>query len=188
MIIGLCSSCSTPDRLQTDLETPVSEKPFAAGGSLEMRLDAGNYVIRSAAEDRIRVSFGRNTAKAGVELTSNDSHASLAVKDTPKGNFRASIEVPRTTNLVIHLKAGNLELAGVAGNKDIDSGAGNVQIAVGDPNDYSDVDASLTAGDIDAGAFGKSGSGINPHVTWTGHGKYSLRAKLGAGNLVLKTR
>jgi hypothetical protein len=59
---------------------------------------------------------------------------------------------------------------------------------VGDPNDYSSVDASVKAGDIDAGVFGQSKSGLLQRVTWSGPGKYTLRANLGAGDLVLRSK
>ena len=39
-------------------------------------------------------------------------------------------------------------MRGIAGSKDVESWAGNVDIAVGAPNDYSTVDASVTAGDL----------------------------------------
>ena len=70
--------------------------------------------------------------------------------------------------------------------EDVESYAGNVDIKVGDPNDYASVDASARAGDINARAFGGSKSGLFPHFTWSGHGKYRLRAHLGAGNLELR--
>jgi hypothetical protein len=57
---------------------------------------------------------------------------------------------------------------------------------VGDPKDYASVDASVKAGDINASPFGGSRSGLFPHFTWSGQGKHSIRASLGAGNLVLK--
>ena len=46
----------------------------------------------------------------------------------------------------------------------------------------------LAAGDIQAGAFGGSKSGLLQHFTWSGHGKYTLRANLGAGNLTLGSK
>ena len=76
-------------------------------------------------------------------------------------------------------------MAAITGNKNVERAGGNIKIAVGDPEDYSSVDASVKAGDIDASAFGGSRSGLLQHFTWTGHGKYKLTANLGAGNVVL---
>ncbi len=85
----------------------------------------------------------------------------------------------------MHLTGGNLEIAPIKGNKEIDSKAGNVKISISSPNDYRTVDAAVTAGNLDAGPFGGSRSGLSPHVQWSGPGKYVLRASLGAGNLDL---
>jgi len=186
VVVGLCCSCSTSIVQENGPEKQVAEKAFASGGNIDMQLDSGNYAIRPSAGDQIRVSFGGNTGSASAELNSNGSQATLAVRDAPHNNFHASIEVPKTSNLTIHLKAGNLEVGAITGDKDVTSTAGNVEVAVGDPSAYASADGSVTAGDIDAGVFGKSASGINPHFEWTGEGKYKLHASLGAGNLVLK--
>lgn len=153
-----------------------------------MQLGGGNYVVRPAADNHIRVTLSGNTGGARVELTTNGTHANLEVKDTPHNNFQATIEVPKAADLAVRLSGGQLVIAPITGNKDIESYAGNTEIAVGDPNDYRSVDASVKAGDIDAGVFGGSKSGIFQHFTWSGHGKYTLRANLGAGNLVLRSK
>lgn len=192
IVAALCASCSTPNRdsdKTTDRKGLISggniNQAFISGGNIEMHLDAGDYVISAGKEDRIRVTFGGSSDNASQEITSNLTEANLTIKDTSK-NFKASIEVPRISNLLIHLKSGDLNLAAITGNKDIDSAAGDVNIEVGDPNDYSSVDASVRVGDLNAGPFGKADAGLGPHVTWIGHGKYTLRASLGAGDLVLK--
>ena len=165
-----------------------AEKPFAAGGRIEMQLDGGSYEIRPASSDRISVSFGGNTGSARADVTTVGEHANLAIKDTPHNNFKATVEVPATTDLVLHLTAGNLEIAAITGNKEIDSKAGNVTVAVSDSNDYSSVDASVAMGNLEAGPFGGTDSGVRNHVTWSGHGKYTLHASLGAGNLEFKNK
>jgi hypothetical protein len=165
-----------------------AEKPFAAGGSIEMQLDGGNYEIRPASGDRIRISFGGNAGSAMADVTTVGTHANLAIKDTPHNNFKATVEVPQTSDLVLHLTGGNLEMAAITGNKEIDSKAGNVTVAVIDSNDYSSVDASVAMGNLEAGPFGRADSGVGNHFTWSGRGKYTLNAKLGAGNLELKSK
>jgi hypothetical protein len=180
--LGLASCSSTPDQPKA----VKVEKPFAAAGIIEMQLEGGDYVVRAAPDGRIRVSFGGNTGNAGAELVTNGTHANLAIRDTPHDNFRATVEVPAAADLAVHLSAGNLEIAAIAGNKEIDSKAGNVEISISNPNDYGSVDASVKVGNLEAGPFGDSGSGLSPHLQWSGPGKYGLRANLGAGNLELK--
>ena len=166
----------------------TTDKAFVSGGKVEMQLEAGNYAVRAAADNHIRVALNGNPANAKVELTISGTHASLAVKDTPRNNFQATIEVPKATDLVVRLSAGDLTIAPIAGNKDIQSTAGNVEIGVGPRDDYSSVDASVKVGDINASAFGGSKSGLFPHFTWAGRGKYTLRASVGAGNLTLRDK
>ena len=192
--VGLgASACVQGQNSATTAETSasagkpiVTERPFDAGGRIDMQLDGGAYEVRVAADNRIRVSLGGNTGNAKVELTADGARADVKVKDTPHGNFRATIDVPKIADLVIHLSGGELTMAAVTGNKDVECYGGDVRIAVGDPADYSSVDASVKAGDIDAGVFGGTRSGLLQHFTWSGHGKYTLRASLGAGNLVLR--
>ncbi len=185
-IVVAAGFCASAVLAQNKANT--TEKPFASAGTIEMQLDGGNYTVRPAADNHIRVTLSGNTGNARVELTTSGTRANLVVKDTPNNNFQAAIEVPKVADLVVRLSAGNLVMAAIAGNKDIRNTAGNTEIAVGDPNDYASVDASVKAGDIDAGVFGGSKSGLFPHFTWSGRGKYTLRASVGAGNLMLRSK
>jgi len=181
-MLAACSISSAPDK---PLEV-MTQKDFASGGKIEMQLSGGNYEIRPATGDQIRVSFKGNYEGATSDVAINGTQATVSVKNTPNRNFNAIVEVPKTSDVKLHLAAGNLEMAAFTGNKDIDSGAGNMEIAVGNAQDYASVDASNKAGNIDAGPFGKSESGVMKHITWSGPGKYTLRVDLGAGNLELK--
>jgi hypothetical protein len=175
---------SSPLRAQNTGQS--ADKPFVSGGRIEINLSGGDYEIRAAADNRIRVSLTRNPGSTKVEIATTGSQATLKVTDTPHGNFGATIEVPKSANLTVHLTGGNLTITGVSGNKDVDSYGGNVTIAVPDPNEYASVDASVKAGDLNAHPFGVMKSGLLQTFKWTGKGKYTLRAWLGAGNLELK--
>jgi len=177
------ASCASKPELPPVIK---ADKPFAAGGSIEMQLDGGDYIVRAGQDERIRVSFAGNTGNAAADLGANGMHANLAIRDTPHSNFRATVEVPATADLTVHLTGGNLQVAAITGNKDIDSKAGNVEISIPNSNDYGTVEAAVKAGNLDAGPFGDSGSGLSPRLKWSGPGKYTLRASLGAGNLELK--
>jgi hypothetical protein len=181
---GLCG----PAFLQAQGQANSNEKPFVSGGRIAMYLEGGDYEVRPAADNHIRVTLSGNVGNTKVELNTNGTHADVTVKDTPHNNFHATIEVPKATDLNIRLSAGNLIVAAITGNKDIQSHAGNAEIEVGDPNDYSSVDASVKAGNIDADAFGGSKSGLFRHFKWSGRGKYTLQAHLGAGNLELRSK
>ena len=105
-------------------------------------------------------------ASACVQLQNSATNEKPIVAEKP---FAAGGKI------VMHLDGGAYEIRPAAD-----------RIAVGDPDDYSSVDASVKAGDTEAGVFGGSRSGLLQHFTWSGHGKYTLRANLGAGNLVLR--
>jgi hypothetical protein len=193
---GLCASACVQvhDKADTSENTvagkPVvaAEKPFAAGGKINIQLEGGGYQVQAAADDRIRVTLSGNIGNAKVELAADGTHADVKVKDTPNNNFHATIEVPKAADLVIRLSGGDLLMAPITGNKDVEAYGGDIKIGVGDPNDYSSVDASVKAGDINAGVFGGSKSGLLQRFTWSGPGKYTLRASLGAGDLVLRSK
>lgn len=186
LIAVCCTSCVNMSTGPNNPPVVKAEKPFTSGGSIEMELGGGNYSIRPAAGDNIRVTFSGNTGNATADLNTNGTKATLSVKDTPHNNFNSVIEVPKTSDVVIRLAAGNLEMAALTGSKDVDSQAGNVEITAGNREDYARVDASVKAGNLEGGAFGEAEAGISRHLTWSGHGKYNLRANLGAGNLELK--
>ena len=168
----------------------VTEKLFVSAGRIEMQLGAGTYTIRPASDTHIRVTISENSPRARVALTANATRATVAVTETPSNNFQATIEVPKTSDLIVRLSGGNLVLSGITGNKDIDSVAGNAEIAIGDLNEYASMEATVKAGDLNVGAFTGARTtdsfGLLQRASWSGKGKYTLRANLGAGNLVLR--
>jgi len=168
----------------------VTEKLFVSAGRIEMQLGAGSYTIRPASDTHIRVTIGDGSPRARVALTANSTRATVAITETPSTNFQATIEVPKRSDLIVRLSGGNLVLSGITGNKDIDSVAGNTEIAIGDPSDYASMEATVKAGDLNVGAFSgaktEDSFGLLQRASWSGKGKYTLKANLGAGNLVLR--
>jgi hypothetical protein len=193
MMLALACGGSEPPRTQGESQPPsssqaaakVTEKPFASGGKIEMQLDGGSYTVRPGAGTAIRVTVDGNAGTSRVDVATTDTQATVSVKETPKNNFQATIEVPAAADLVIRLSAGDLKVDAITGNKDVESNAGNVEIVAGDSKLYASVDATVQAGDLKADAFGDSRSGLFQKFTWSGPGKYTLRAKLIAGNLTL---
>lgn len=191
LLVSACHSpadrADTADTSSSSVKSVVADKPFVSGGKIDLQLDGGAYEVRPAADNHIRVTLTGNNGNAKAEVTANGTDASVEVKDTPR-NFRATIELPQTADLVVHFKGGELVMEPITGNKDLQSFGGDIKIGVGNPDDYSSVNASVKAGEIDAAAFGGSKSGLLQTFTWSGKGKYTLRADLGAGNLVLRTK
>ena len=119
--IGLASCSSRPEQSPVSSSAPEqppvvkADKPFVAAGNIEMRLSGGDYIIRAATDERIRVLFGGNTGTAAAELTTTGARANLSITDTPHSNFRATIEVPATADLTVHLAGGRSEGSGYLG-------------------------------------------------------------------------
>ena len=160
-------------------------KDFVSGGKVEMTLESGDYDIRASADNRIHVRWN-DASGARVKLTTNGKSADLRVENTPNNNFHATIEVPALTDVRVRLTAGNVEMAGIKGDKDIAANAGNLNIRVGSSSDWGDVDASVTAGDVNAPAFKEVRGGLFRSFKWKGPGKYRLHVHLTAGDINLR--
>jgi hypothetical protein len=164
-----------------------AEKDFVSGGKVEMTLESGDYDIRASADNRIHVRWNEASSKGvRVRITTNGKSADVRVENTPNNNFHAIIEVPALADVRLRLTAGNVEMAGIKGDKDIQANAGNLNIYVGSSSDWGDVDASVTAGDVNAPAFREATGGLFRSFKWKGPGKYRLHAHLMAGDVNLR--
>jgi len=164
-----------------------AEKDFVSGGKVRITLESGGYDIKASSDDRIHVRWNEASARSvKVKLTTNGQSAELRVENTPNNNFHATIEVPAITDLRIRLTAGDLNVSGIKGDKDIEAHAGDVNISVGNSSDWGEVDASVTAGDINASPFRASKGGLFRSMRWQGPGKYRLHVHLTAGDVNLR--
>jgi hypothetical protein len=177
---------SQPPRLSDSLE-----RAFARGGDIHMNLSAGDYRISGAKEDRIHVLWkvrdARDLPRIRVQADIKGSEATLAT-DGVRNGFEVEIHVPTRSGLRVRLSAGDLKVEGIEGNKDIELHAGDLTIDVGRAEDYSRVDASLWAGDLEAPPFNVSKSGLFRSFDWKGSGAFTLHAHLKAGDLRLLSR
>jgi phage baseplate assembly protein gpV len=161
------------------------EKPFSKGGSVRLDLSAGDYTIRGSLTDAVRVRWETRVGEsASADVTVQGSRAAVRTYG-PRNKFRVSIDVPLRVDLDIELSAGDLTVNGVEGNKTLSMWAGDVTIEVGEADLYKRVDATVRAGEISARPFGKTTGGLFRSLHWQGAGKYTLDAKLTAGDLKL---
>jgi len=174
-----------PISLSAQASGSPAEKDFVSGGRVAITLESGDYDIRASSDNRIHVRWNQAT-RARVKLTTNGNSADLRVENTPNNNFHATIEVPALTDLRIRLTAGDLAVSGIKGDKDIEANAGDLNISVGSSSDWGVVDASVTAGDINASPFRESKGGLFRSLHWQGPGKYKLRVHLTAGDVNLR--
>jgi hypothetical protein len=164
------------------------ERPFAAGGTVNLDLSAGGYRIRGQDGDRLRIQWRtrrpEDASRAHVAAEVKGTNATV-MTDGPRNGFEVQIDVPRRTDLYLRLSAGDLDIRGIEGNKDVSVWAGDISIEVGDTERYRRVDASVRVGDLGARAFNVSKEGLFRSFQWTGNGAYDLRASLFAGDLKL---
>ncbi len=179
--------CAVAGAAHAFAQTKSADRPFVSGGKIDVHLDAGDYEVRAGTDNHIRVTMTGNTGNATIALDATGSHADVTVRNTPHTNFRCVIEVPKTSDVAVRLSAGDLDVGPITGSKDIESTAGDVKIAVGRLDDYASVDASVTVGDLSGGPFGDaSGSFVAHSIKKTGKGRFTFRAHLGTGDLILR--
>jgi hypothetical protein len=163
---------------------------FPSGARLRMYLRSGDFHVDGTDQDKIVIHVdGRNAWRAGdlrVQLERSSNSADLTVSGGPKNDITVNIEIPRKTGLFVRMPAGNLELHRIIGDKDAELHAGELNIDVGDPSEYSRVDASVYSGGLEAGAFGESHGGLFRSMHKEGNGRYFLHAHVGAGDLTLQ--
>jgi hypothetical protein len=184
----LATSTAAGPAVQSTFGQPV-DSGFVKGGSIRMKLKAGDYRISGSPDDKIRVAWRVDRAgdadhpKAAVEI-----HGKTAVLTTggDTHNVHFTIDVPARSDIDVDLTAGDLEVRGIEGNKRVESWAGDVSIEVGRPEQYRTVNASVRAGDLNARPFNVSKGGLLRSFSWTGQGNYSLAVKLFAGDLTLR--
>jgi len=161
-----------------------------AGGELRVHVRSGETRIVGSDGDRMTVRYeGRNAFRSNevkVSLARSGRTGYLTVKGGPKNGLCIILEIPRQTNLYVRMPFGDLSIASVIGDKDIAVHAGDMTVEVGEASQYSRVDASVYAGDLDARGFGVDKGGLFRSFETVGQGRYRLHAHLGAGQLTLK--
>ena len=108
LLIGIIVLASVTPAPLLYAQYGVTEKVFVSAGRIELQLGAGSYTIRPASDTHIRVTIGSDSGRARVALTANATRATVAVTETPSSNFQATIEVPKTSDLIVRLSGGRV--------------------------------------------------------------------------------
>lgn len=174
---------------QHSAETSAQQK-FISGGTIHLHLEAGGYTITPTDSENIVVTCGAHTAeqlkRVKVEIKATAASADVYVSGTPHNNFKATIEVPRHSNLWARLSAGELDVEDLEGDKNLEVLAGRIQIDIPHPERYGHRDASVTTGSIESSAFDVSKGGLFRSFEQQGPGKYRLHAHVTAGEIDLR--
>ena len=188
LLTGLSRAQNRVDATEVGLDN--FDADFPSGGQLRLHIRSGDLRIIGSDENKIKIRYwGKNAAEARdvkVSLKTLGNTGELRVHGGPHYDFRIEIFVPKTSDLYLRMPAGDAEVKGVVGNKDVEIHAGDLTLAVGAPEEYAFADASVLAGDLDAGPFGVSKDGLFRSFHKQGAGKYKLHAHVGAGDLTLK--
>lgn len=174
--------------------TNLPDHPFQVDcpsrGQLNLHLRSGDIRVVGRNDNKISVRVeASNLEKARevkVRFERLDHSGELTISGGPRENIQIFVEVPKVTGLFVRMGAGQLEIRDITGDKDVQLHAGNLLVEVGDPADYSHVEASVTTGDIDAPPFGEDHGGLFRSFQKNGNGKYRLHAHVGAGELALR--
>jgi hypothetical protein len=172
-----------------DLQNHPFSTGFTSGGHLRVQLRSGDFRIVGTDANKVTVQLsGKNAGDARdltVRFKPSSTGAELRISGGPRNDLQVTIHVPKNTGLFVRMPAGELVLDGISGDKDLELHAGDLTISGCNAADYSRVDASVMAGDLEAPPFGESHGGLFRSFHKSGPGKYHLYAHVGAGDLTM---
>ena len=166
-------------------KTPVQTK-FVSGGRVRMELCPSGIEIIGTDQRALRVSYYPERGDARVRIQISGDTADLRLTHCPHNNFRARIEIPKSSALYVRMFAGQLDVNDVIGDKDVELTFGQLNLDIGKSDDYGRVDASVNSGQINAVAFHVEKGGLFRSFDQHGPGKYRLHAHVGAGQVDLR--
>lgn len=174
--------------------TNLPDHPFLvdypSGNQLSLHLRSGDFRVVGSNENKISVRVdAKDLEKARevrVTFDRSDHSGELHVSGGPRNDIQITVQVPQDTGLYVRMPAGELEIRDVTGDKDVQLHAGELIVNVGNPTDYSHVDASVTTGGLEAPPFHEDHGGLFRSFHKDGNGKYKLHAHVGAGDLTLR--
>lgn len=174
----------------TDLPEHPFQVDYPSGSQMSLHLRSGDVRVVGKEHNQISVRVeARDTERARevkVYFERFENSAELRVWGGPKNDLQIIVEVPKNTGLFVRMPAGQLEISDVTGDKDVQLHAGDLILHVGDPADYSHVDASVTTGGLEAPPFHEDHGGLFRSFQKSGNGRYRLHAHVGAGDLTLR--
>jgi len=175
--------------IENDLAHHTFYVDFAQRGQIHLRIRPAEIHIIGSEESRIVVRVegrqGRDSKDVQARFEKHGNSGVLDITGGPRNEVNITLQVPKESNLVVRVFAGDVQVSDVVGDKDVELNFGSLRIGVGDATGYSTVKASVSSGEIDAKPFGESHGGLFRSLEKSGTGKYKLRARVGAGQLTL---
>lgn len=166
------------------------EAAVPVGSRMELHVRSGNIRIVGSEDGKLTVDIsGKNRDKIDdlhYRLTNASGKSEFHLSGGPRNELTIEIRIPRNSDLYARIPAGDVAIENLKGSKDVELHAGDLTIHVGNPDDYSYVEASVGAGDISAAPFHEDHGGLFRSFHKSGPGKFTLHAHVGAGDLTLK--
>jgi hypothetical protein len=163
---------------------------YPSGSQLNLHVRSGDVRVVGSKDNKISVRLDANDPEKAREVRVRferfDSSAELRIWGGPRNDVRIIVKVPRATGLFVRMPFGQLEITDITGDKDVQLHAGELILGVGNPADYSHVDASVNSGGLEAPPFGEDHGGLFRSFRKSGNGKYKLHAHVGAGDLTMR--
>lgn len=169
---------------------PHFEAAVPPGARMELHVRSGDVRIVGSEDGKLSVDIsGKNKDKIDdlrYRLINTSGNSEFHLSGGPPNDLDIEIHVPRNAELYARISAGDVTIENITGSKDVELHAGDLTIHVGNPDDYSRVEASVNAGDISAAPFHEEHGGLFRSFKKSGPGKYTLYAHVGAGDLTLR--
>jgi hypothetical protein len=185
----LCSAAMAQSvRQAKHIDDSHVELDFRRYGEVRMHINPSALLISGTDDDKIKVHYWsdrEDVSDVKVHLESSGKTAKLSVDEGPHNDFHVEIQVPKKSDLYLRITAGQVNINDVVGDKNVELSAGELNIQVGDADDYSEVEASVFTGDLNASAFGVNKGGLFRSFHKKGPGEYRLHAHVGAGQIRL---
>jgi hypothetical protein len=164
------------------------ELNFHRHGEVRMHIQPSALQISGTDEDKVKVHYWsdrEDVADVKVRLESSGNTANVYVGEGPNNDFHVDIQIPKKSDLYLRITAGKVDVDSITGDKNIELSAGDLTIQVGDAENYSEVEASVYTGNLNASPFGVSKGGLFRSFHKKGPGEYRLYAHVGAGQVRL---
>jgi hypothetical protein len=166
------------------------ETEFAAGSRLELEVRSGDVRISGTDNNKILIHYEGTAANevehVVVRCKKIGSKNKLEISGGPRNQFQIWIEIPRETDLQVRMPFGDLDIVKVHGDKNVELHAGQLTMEIGDPKDYSKIEASVLTGELNISPLGVEKGGLFRSYEKDGPGKYRLYAHVGSGELDLQ--
>ncbi|HWZ98742.1 MAG TPA: hypothetical protein VN025_13380 [Candidatus Dormibacteraeota bacterium] len=189
-LIALPSAAGSDKTDISERGVPHFEAPIPPGAHVALHLRSGDIRIVGSENGKLTVDISgknkNNIDDLRYRLISSGNNAELHVSGGPRNDLNIEVHIPRNSELYARISAGDVTIENIIGSKDVELHAGDLTINVGNPQDYSSVEASVNAGDISAAPFGEEHGGLFRSFHKSGPGKFTLYAHVGAGDLTLR--